>query len=138
MFIKLYISFIRLYHKNANNSIGYRIYSDLQLLIDDDGIHETKFSLEDCALYEVTTNKKFIYVPTYNDVLCWILQQDENWVLCVRWNNKLRGFYFSVQNRETGYEYDQPTAPGETNLFKLYEWGLEHIVNRLNIIEDKE
>jgi len=115
---------------------GYDKYSDEQYVELKTGelghwLGHCKFPLEICAYVETTTDKKFIYVPTLDEAYEWILSKDPNWIVSVLWNNEVKGYYFVVQNTETGYEYRQPPTPEENDTFKMYEWGMEHVLNRL-------
>ena len=80
----------------------------------------------------MTININIIFAPKLDETYDFIFMKDSNWNVAVLWDDKLKGFYFVVQNIETGYEYVQPTVPGENNKFKLYECGFEHILNRMN------
>ena len=111
---------------------GYNKYSDEQYVELKTGeLVHSNLSLEECAYVEMTTDKKFIYVPTLDEAYEWILSKDPNWMVSVLWNNEVKGYYFVVQNKETGYEYKQPPTPNENDTFKMYEWGIEHVLNRL-------
>lgn len=111
---------------------GYDKYSNEQYIMLEGGqLGHCKLPLESCAYVEMTTDKKFIYVPTLDEAYDWILEQDSNWNISVLWNNTVKGYYFIVQNIETGYEYKQPPTPKENDTFKMYEWGIEHVLNRL-------
>lgn len=113
---------------------GYDKYSDEQYVeLKTSELGYCKLSLESCAYVEMTTDTKFIYVPTLDEAYEWILEQDPSWNVSVLWNNTVRGYYFVVQNTETGYEYKQPSTPKENDTFKMYEWGIEHVLNRLEI-----
>lgn len=112
---------------------GYRKYADTQYVFSkDNGKYEKlHYDIEKCAMAELAFGTKFIYAPTLDAAYEWLLKQDPHWNVAVLWHNELKGFYFVVQNTATGYEYKQPTAPGEMNVFRMYEWGIEHALNRL-------
>ena len=115
------------------NGHGYSKYSPKQYVKNDAGEYEERhISFEECAYIEMTSNVNIIYVPTLEETYDFMFMKDSNWNVSVLWDNKLKGFYFVVQNIDTGYEYIQPTVPGEKNNFKLYECGFEHILNRLD------
>lgn len=115
------------------NEHGYNKYSHKQYIANAAGEYEERhISFEECAYIEMTSNINIIYVPTLEETYDFMFMKDSNWNVSVLWDNELKGFYFVVQNIETGYEYIQPTVPNEKNKFKLYECGFEHILNRLN------
>lgn len=115
------------------NERGYNKYSSKKYIANDAGEYkEQHISFEECAYIEMTSNINIIYVPTLEETYDFIFMKDSNWNVSVLWDNELKGFYFVVQNIETGYEYIQPTVPNEKNKFKLYEYGFEHILNRMN------
>lgn len=118
-------------------SHGYHVYSEFQYKynVETGEYKECHFSLEQCALAELGMKYKFLYVPTIENAYRWIIKNDPNWNIAVLWDSKMKGYYFLVQNTETGYEYRQPTAPNETRRAMLYEWAMEHILNRLNTNE---
>ena len=112
---------------------GYDKYSDEQYVELKNGeLGHCNLSLEECVYVEMTTDKKFIYVPTLDEAYEWILSKNSNWIVSVLWNNEVKGYYFVVQNTETGYEYKQPPTPEENDKNEMFEWGLEHVLNRLN------
>ena len=113
------------------NEHCYSKYSSNQYIVNDAiEYKELHMSLEECAYIELTNNINIIYVPTLSETYDFMFMNYSNWNVSVLWNNNLKGYYFVVQNIETGYEYIQPTIPGEKNIFKLYEYGFEHILNR--------
>lgn len=115
------------------NEHGYNKYSSKQYIMNDTGEYEEQhISFEECAYIEMTQNTNIIYVPTLDEAYDFMFMKDSNWNVSVLWNNELKGFYFVVQNIDTGYEYVQPTVPGEKNNFKLYEYGIEHVLNKMN------
>lgn len=116
---------------------GYHVYSDIQYKYDIDTkeYKECHYTLEQCAYYELCMNDTFVYVPTIEKAYRWIIKKDPNWNIAILWNSNMKGYYFIVQNIETGYEYIQPAIPNETNREMLYEWAMEHILNRLNTNE---
>lgn len=111
---------------------GYHQYAERQLYTKspDEKIY-TSYTLEHCAMIELN-NRELLYLPTYNEVFRWINKNDPGWVLCVLYDARVKGFYFVVQNRVTGYDYRQPATPSENDEAKMYEWGVCHIVNRLS------
>ena len=118
-------------------SHGYHIYSDIQYKynVDTGEYKECHYTFEQCALCELGMNYTFLYVPTIENAYRWIIKNDPNWNIAVLWDANMKGYYFLVQNTETGYEYRQPTVPNETRREMLYEWAMEHVLNRLNINE---
>lgn len=111
---------------------GYNVYSKKQYIIDVDGnATESNMSLDDCVIEEMLHNKKFMFVPMLYDALDWLNMNYSDWDIFVRYDTKMNGYYFNVQNITTGYDYRQPTCPKENDVFKLYEWGLLHVLNRL-------
>ena len=120
------------------NAHGYNKYSPKQYVKNNIGEYEERhISFEECAYIEITSNINIIYVPTLEETYDFMFMKDSNWNVAVLWDNKLKGFHFIVQNIKTGYEYSQPTAPGEMNVFRMYEWGMEHALNRFDQ-KDKE
>lgn len=116
------------------NERGYNKYSPMQYVKNVTGEYDkVSLSFEECAYIEVTSNINIIYVPTLDEAYNWLYDKDSTWNISVLWDNKLKGYYFIVQNIETGYEYVQPTVPGQKNNFKLYECGIEHVLNRLDV-----
>lgn len=118
---------------------GYNKYADFQYVQvkNSEGYKLTNYDIEKCAMAELALGTKFLYAPTLDEAYNWILKQQPEWNVAVLWDNKLKGFHFMVQNIKTGYEYSQPTAPGEMNVFRMYEWGMEHVLNRFDQ-KDKE
>ena len=121
---------------------GYHVYSDIQYKYDiyTKEYKECHYTLEQCAYYELCMNDTFVYVPivyvpTIEHAYRWIIKKDPNWNIAILWNSNMKGYYFIVQNIETGYEYIQPAIPNETNREMLYEWAMEHILNRMNTNE---
>jgi len=116
------------------NEHGYNKYSSLQYVKNDAGKYDkTCISFNECAYIELTSNINIIYVPTLDDAYNWLFYKDHAWNVSVLWDNKFKGYYFIVQNIETGYEYVQPAVPGQKNKFELYEYGIEHVLNRLDV-----
>jgi len=114
------------------NEHGYNKYSPEQYIKNDAGeYHKTDLSFDECAYIEATSNINIIYAPSLDEAYNWLSDKDCAWNISVLWDNKLKGYYFIVQNIETGYEYVQPTVPEEKNNFKLYEYGIEHVLNRM-------
>lgn len=110
---------------------GYNKYSEEQYVKMEDGYGHCSLSLDECLYIELKVGKTLIYIPTIGDIYNWINSKDSNWLINVMWDSRVKGYYFIVQNKKTGYEYKQPPTPGEENSIKMYEWGFEHILNRL-------
>jgi len=112
---------------------GYRKYSETQFYKKENEKYyrETYLSFEDCLLIELMTNGEFIYAPTYAEVYDWLIENYSDWNVSVMWDNEIGGYYFVVQNTNTGYEYRQPTVPREENIARIWEWGFEHVIKRL-------
>ena len=111
---------------------GYDRYSNKQLYrrYPDEPLRETHMGLELCALADLRDNTHtLIYIPTFADVLNWLSSKDDGWVISVMYDMKHHGFYYIVQNINTGYEYCQPCIP-DAKIEDMYEWAIEHIVNR--------
>lgn len=113
---------------------GYNKYAETQYVwsAKNNKYEELHKDLEWCAMAELAKGAKLIYAPSLDEAYRWLLEKDPSWNVSVLWDNKLKGYHFIVQNIKTGYEYVQPTAPGEMNVFRMYEWGIEHALNRLN------
>lgn len=126
--------YISLHLAQILHKMGYNKYSPEQYVtLDDNKLGHCNLTLENCAFIELTTNHKFIYVPTIYETINWINSVEPGWNVSVLWDKTLKGYHFIVQNINTGYEYIQPTTPDENNRIKMYEWGIEHILNRINI-----
>lgn len=116
------------------NECGYHVYSELQYIMEPDCVNykQAHMSLGECAFVELTKKINIIYVPSLDVALNWINKEQPQWRISVQWDNKFKGFHFIVQNIETGYEYVQPTAPEEKDEFAMYEWAIEHVLNRFD------
>ncbi len=115
---------------------GYDKYSSEQYYKKFDKYWKTTFSIEECALTELMLGEKFIYAPTVNELLNYI--NSFGWILTVLYNMDMNSYYFIVQNKNTKYIYKQPPCPEMDNEKEMYEWGFEHILNRLSNGDDSE
>ena len=113
---------------------GYNKYAETQYVwsAKDNKYKKIHKDIEWCAMAELAEGAKILYAPSLDKAYEWLLKQDPNWNVAVLWHKEMKGFYFVVQNIETGYEYKQLPTPNELNVFKMYEWGIEHVINRLN------
>jgi len=115
---------------------GYHKYSKKQYIIYDDktSVEDCHFNIGECAVFELSTpNMTIIYVPTILELTEWIYKHEPEWNISVLWDNNLKGYYFYVQNIKTDYEYKQPCSPKNDNKETTYEWGLEHVIRRMNL-----
>ena len=110
--------------------IGYDLYSDIQYAKHGNEYIQSHLNIEECALLEYKFGEKLIYVPTINKGLEYI--RKKGWILNVLYNKDLNSYYFTVQNKLTGYEYKQPSCPNADNEEDMYNWGFEHILNRFD------
>lgn len=114
---------------------GYHQYSKKQWIRkpSEDYHHESFLSLEHCALVELVNDDiDIVYNPSLAEAIDWLHKQDPMYNLSVLWNNDNNCYYFVVQNINSGYEYKQPVMSDNTDLQMTYEWGLEHILNRIH------
>lgn len=111
---------------------GYKKYSPVQYSKRDNGYFVLKLTFDECALIETSGKIELIYAPTINETFEWLSKNYPEWNVCVIWDTNVKGYYFSVQNIETNYDYRMPTSPGEMDKNKMFEWGIEHVLNRLD------
>ena len=115
---------------------GYHKYSKKQHIIynDEREAEDSQFNIDECALLELTKeDMTIIYIPTLLELVEWISKREPEWNVSVLWDNEMKGYCFFVQNIATGYEYKQPCSPDNTNKELTYEWGLEHVIRRMNL-----
>jgi len=115
------------------NKLGWNAYTPYQFYVTDDSVSTMSLDMDSCMMTELIAknkNERLVYRPSVEQAIMFIKTINPNWHMFVDWDDKLKGYYFVVINKEIEYKYKQPTTP-EFEYVDALIWGIEHILNRM-------